>query len=149
MQLTRNFTKVEFDSKYGATMPADVLKNIQELAKNLQVLRDFLGKKITINSGYRRPKYNATIKNASPKSQHILGKAADIVVQGLKPEDVAQTIEKLIAQGKLKQGGIGVYDTFVHCDIRGTKARWDFRLKKSSLWRHFAYLWYYCLFSFH
>lgn len=130
MQLTKNFIKKEFDSKDGAPMPADVLKNIQELANNLQVLRDYLGKTISINSGYRSPKYNATIKNASPKSQHILGKAADIVIQGLKPEDVAQTIEKLIAQGKLRQGGIGIYDTFVHYDIRGTKARWDFRLKK-------------------
>lgn len=130
MQLTKNFTKAEFDSKDKAEMPVAVFKNIQQLANNLQVLRDFIGKKITINSGYRSQKYNATIKNASPKSQHILGKAADIVVEGVNPEVVAQTIEKLIAQGKLKQGGVGIYDTFVHYDIRGSKARWDFRLKK-------------------
>lgn len=128
-QLTNNFSKSEFDSKDGSTMPADVLKNIQELAKNLQVLRDFLGKKITINSGYRSPKYNATIKNASPNSQHILGKAADIVIQGVSPKKVAQTIENLIKEGKMKQGGIGIYKTFTHYDIRGVKARWDFSKK--------------------
>lgn len=129
MQLTKNFKKAEFDSKDGAQMPVDVLKNVQDLANNLQVLRDYLGKTISINSGYRSKARNAKV-GGSPKSQHILGKAADIVVMGVKPEVVAQTIEKLIAQGKLRQGGIGIYDTFVHYDIRGTKARWDFRLKK-------------------
>ena len=59
-----------------------------------------------------------------------MGKAADIVVEGVNPEVVVQIIEKLIAQGKLKQGEVGIYDTFVHYDIRGSKARWDFRLKK-------------------
>ena len=33
-------------------------------------------------------------------------------------------IEKLIKEGKMKQGGIGIYKGFIHYDIRGTKARW-------------------------
>ncbi|MFJ1323292.1 YcbK family protein [Capnocytophaga canis] len=130
MQLTQNFTKSEFDSKDGAVMPQEVLKNIKELARNLQVLRDVLGKRITINSGYRSPAYNAQIRGAASNSQHMYGRAADIVVQGIAPEKVAQTIETLIAQGKMKQGGLAVYDSFVHYDIRGQKARWDYRLKK-------------------
>jgi hypothetical protein len=34
-------------------------------------------------------------------------------------------IENLIAQGKIIEGGVGIYPTFVHYDIRGTKARWS------------------------
>lgn len=129
MQLTINFSKKEFDSKDGAEMPSDVLPNVRELAQNLQKLRDYLGKSITINSGYRSPKHNLKV-GGSPSSQHLLGKAADIVVQGMSPIEIAQIIENLIKKGVLKEGGIGIYDTFVHYDIRGKKARWDFRLKK-------------------
>lgn len=129
IQLTTNFTKKEFECRDGSAMPPQVLENVKLLAKELQVLRDFVGKKITINSGYRSKAYNATLKGASPKSQHLLGKAADITIAGMSPKQVAETIEKLIQEGKMKQGGIGIYKTFTHYDIRGVKARWDFSKK--------------------
>ncbi|MGV4419604.1 hypothetical protein ACQ1QE_10610 [Ornithobacterium rhinotracheale] len=52
------------------------------------------------------------------------GKAADIRVDGVTPERLASIIERLIYNGKMKQGGLGIYPTFVHYDIRGTKTRW-------------------------
>ena len=58
-----------------------------------------------------------------------MGNAADIVVQGMTPKKVAQFIENLIKEGKMKQGGVGIYDTFTHYDIRGVRARWDFSNK--------------------
>ncbi|MFJ1490943.1 YcbK family protein [Capnocytophaga canis] len=129
MQLTKNFTKKEFECRDGSAMPPQALENVKQLAQQLQVLRDFVGKKITINSGYRSKAYNATLKGASPKSQHLLGKAADIVIEGMTPKQVAEIIENLIKEGKMKQGGIGIYKTFTHYDIRGVKARWDFSNK--------------------
>ncbi|MDO4782631.1 MAG: D-Ala-D-Ala carboxypeptidase family metallohydrolase [Capnocytophaga felis] len=128
MQLTTNFTKQEFECRDGSAMPSEALENVKLLAKELQVLRDFVGKNIVINSGYRSPSYNKRVGGA-PKSQHLLGKAADITITGMTPKQVAQAIEKLIAQGKMKQGGIGIYKTFTHYDIRGVKARWDFSKK--------------------
>ncbi|WP_172918359.1 YcbK family protein [Capnocytophaga canis] len=125
MQLTKNFTKQEFECRDGSAMPPQALENVKQLAQQLQVLRDYLGKKITINSGYRSKAYNATLKGASPKSQHLLGKAADIVIEGMSPKKVAETIENLIKEGKMRQGGIGIYKTFTHYDIRGVRARWD------------------------
>ncbi|GIJ95163.1 hypothetical protein CAPN002_23810 [Capnocytophaga stomatis] len=128
MQLTKHFKKQEFECRDGSAMPSEVLENVKLLAQELQVLRDFLGKNIVINSGYRSLNYNKRVGGA-PKSQHLLGKAADITIAGLSPKKVAETIEKLIAQGKMKQGGIGIYKTFTHYDIRGVKARWDFSKK--------------------
>lgn len=55
----------------------------------------------------------------------MLGKAADITIQSLKPAEVFVLIEELIDMGHLLQGGLGLYDTFVHYDIRKTKARWN------------------------
>lgn len=123
MKLTKNFSKSEFDSKDGSQMPAEVLHNIQKVANQLQALRDFLGKSITINSGYRSPAHNKRIGGVR-NSQHVKGTAADIVVSGMNTKEVAKAIETLIARGDMLQGGIGVYPTFVHYDIRKTKARW-------------------------
>lgn len=122
-KITANFSLEEFKCKDGSDIPNDVLPNIIELAKNLQVLRDYLGKSITINSGYRSPKYNAKIGGVK-NSQHVKGKAADIVVKGMTPKEVALVIEGLIEKGKMKQGGLGIYPNFTHYDIRGIKARW-------------------------
>lgn len=126
MRLTKNFFKSEFDSKDGALMPKDVFYNILKLAIQLQTLRDYLGKPIKINSGYRSPEHNKAIGGVK-NSQHVLGKAADIVVKGVKPEQLAVIIERLIDEGHMLQGGIGIYNTFLHYDIRRTRARWDYR----------------------
>jgi uncharacterized protein YcbK (DUF882 family) len=122
-KITNNFSLQEFNSKCGRAIPNNVLPNIIELAKNLQVLRDAVAKPITITSGYRSPERNAKIKGAK-NSQHLKGTAADIKVTGMTPKEVALVIEGLIEQGKMKEGGIGIYRTWVHYDIRGKKARW-------------------------
>lgn len=123
MQLTPNFNIVEFQCKDGSPVPLKYLGNVTKLAKNLQVLRDYLGEPIRLNSGYRSPVYNARIGGAK-NSQHLLAKAADITVKSKSPKQLAVVIERLIAQGKMSQGGIGVYPGFVHYDCRKTKARW-------------------------
>lgn len=123
MKITAHFSLSEFNSKDGAVMPQQVKKNVTALAQNLQVLRNHLNLPVIITSGYRSPAYNKRVGGVA-NSQHLLGTAADIQVKGLSPKAVAKAIESLIASGKMQQGGIGVYATFTHYDIRGTKARW-------------------------
>ena len=123
MKLTENFSKEEFDSKDGAEMPCDVLENISKLATQLQILRDYTNLPININSGYRSVEHNRDIGGTS-KSQHILGKAADIVIKGMTPDETRALIEFLIDNEILNIKGLGSYDTFTHLDIRDEKARW-------------------------
>lgn len=124
MQLTKNFTRQEFDCKDGTIVPDKYLENCRKVAKNLQVLRDTLKVPITITgSGYRTPSHNAKVGGAK-NSQHLYCNAADINAKGYTPKKLASEIEKLIASGKMEQGGIGIYKGFVHYDRRGTKARW-------------------------
>lgn len=123
MKLTKNFDLSEFACKDGTQVPSVLWDNVQLLADNLQVLRDFLNEPVRLNSGYRTPKYNAKIGGAR-NSQHLLAKAADITVKTKTPKQLAAIIEKLIAANKMKQGGLGVYPGFIHYDVRGTKARW-------------------------
>ena len=42
MQLTKNFNRQEFDCKDGTKVPDEFLPNVQEVANNLQILRDYL-----------------------------------------------------------------------------------------------------------
>ena len=122
MKLTTNFNLSEFN-KHNFTITDTIFQNIFELAKNLQVLRDEVKKPIKITSGYRNAEFNSKIKGAK-QSRHITGEAADLKIEGYTPKQVAAIIEKLIAAGKMKQGGLGIYSTWIHYDIRLTKARW-------------------------
>ena len=123
MKLTKNFSLEEFYCNDGTPVPDNLLCNVQELAENLQVLRDYFGIPITVNSGYRHEQYNKSVGGAK-NSQHLLAKAADIVIAGNTPKNVKDAIEKLIKEGKMKNGGIGLYSRFVHYDFRNTPARW-------------------------
>jgi uncharacterized protein YcbK (DUF882 family) len=122
MQITKNFNLNEFNSKCGRPMPSNVRANIIELAKNLQVLRDEVNRPISITSGYRSPETNAKVKRSKEQSTRSRD-CGRLKVQGMTPKEVAPIIEKLIKDGKMKQGGIGIYPSWVHYDIRGTKAR--------------------------
>ena len=128
MKLTKNFTKAEFDSKDGAVMPMYVYSNVLKLAGELQRLRDVVNKPIRINSAYRSPEHNAKVGGAV-NSQHLFGRAADITIKDFTPKQVFDLIEGMIVFGDMLQGGLGLYKTFVHYDVRGTKARWDFSNK--------------------
>ena len=123
MQLTKNFKLSEFRCRDGPDVPEELMANVQELAENLQVLRDHLGKPITIISGYRSPKYNRRIGGAR-KSQHLLARAGDMKIKGLTPAEIKDIIVSLIKEGKMKAGGGGLYTTFVHYDVRGFNRRW-------------------------
>jgi uncharacterized protein YcbK (DUF882 family) len=123
-QLTRNFTIEEFDCKDGTPVPAQYENNVTKLAQNLQALRDHLKEPVRITgSGYRTPRHNRAVGGAS-NSQHLFANGADINVKSRSPRQLATIIEKLIKEGKMEEGGIGVYKGFLHYDRRGTKARW-------------------------
>lgn len=126
MKLTKNYSTEDFDCKDGTPVPQKYYANVKALAENLEVLNDELDTVMRISgSGYRTPTHNAKVSK-STKSQHLTASAADISSPEHNPIMIIATIERLILEGKMKQGGTGLYASFVHYDIRGTKARWKF-----------------------
>lgn len=116
--LSPNFTRDEFACRCGCGFD----KVSPELVAALQLLRSKLNRPITISSGCRCKKYNASAQvGGSKNSQHLLGTAVDIVVEGLTTTRVAQVAETIPA---FANGGIGVYSTWVHLDVRHGRARW-------------------------
>ena len=85
----------------------------------LETIRAHFGAAVTINSGYRTPEYNAKVGGVA-RSQHCYGTAADIVVKGQTPEAVAAFARTLMPDW----GGVGVYKSFTHIDVREARADW-------------------------
>ena len=67
---------------------SQVLGNIKALVLNvLDPLRARIGRPIIITSGYRSQRVNELV-GGSKTSQHLLGKAADIHIQGYTPQQM-------------------------------------------------------------
>ena len=121
--ITKNFSIEEFQCKCGCNMPEFVKKNVIELAENLQIIRDEVGR-LDLTNAYRCKDHNSDV-GGSTSSQHLVGKAADVKSESIKPKEMAQIVNDLMKNEKIKTGGIGIYNTFTHIDIRGVRARWS------------------------
>ena len=118
-QITEHFRVYEFACSDGS----DVVFISTALVEILENIRVHFGAAVTVTSGYRTVSYNASVKGSSPKSQHCSGLAADIWVEGHTPAEVYAYADKLLGE----HGGLGIYNTFVHVDVRADKSRFDYR----------------------
>lgn len=118
IRLSRHFMLSEFECKDGN----HEVKVTKELVDKLEILRYYLdGRPIVITSAYRTPEYNDKV-GGSPNSKHKEGIAVDIrIPEGFTIEEVA---EKAIEAGF---SGIGLYNSWIHLDVRAFDARWDNR----------------------
>ena len=119
-KLSENFNSLEFDC-HGSGCCSETIIN-PKLVEYVQKIRDHFGKSITITSGYRCPVHNKRIGGATG-SRHSKGDAADIVVAGVAPREVAKYAESIGIKG------IGLYETnadghFTHVDTRDVKSFW-------------------------
>ena len=113
--LSANFKVREF----ACTDGSDPVFVSDKLVEILQEIRSHFGRAVTINSGFRTAAKNKSVGGAA-NSQHLYGMAADITVKGVSPSRVAAFAETLLPN----TGGIGIYGTFTHIDVRATKSRW-------------------------
>jgi len=120
--ITANFTSGEFDCK-GKNCRCTVTRVDSRLARKLQMLRRLTGKPITISSGNRCPGHNRDVGGSS-SSYHLntKGRAADIIVTGMSPAQMARLAQETGFTG------IGRYDgtagRFVHVDVRPSPYFW-------------------------
>ena len=113
VRVSENFHLREFECKDGSHQV--VLHS--ELLQRLQDLRSSLGRPVYITSGYRNREHNARV-GGSPNSYHLRGMAADIRVPGVSSQDLAAAAREAGFRG------IGIYNSFVHVDVRANRAEW-------------------------
>jgi len=124
-----------------ATLDTRLLEKLElvmaEVAKHAG--RSGASPRITVNSGFRPPSYNRTVKGAARDSRHQYGDAADVKIDvnrdGRFTMDevrlVARAVETVEREHPDLAGGMGVYagkrlrSPYVHIDARGRRARWN------------------------
>lgn len=124
--LSKNFNRHEFECQ-GKDCCEHSAPVHPELIDGLQILRDMVGHRIDISSGFRCKRHNRK-ENGSKNSFHTLGMAADIACfdkktgeQIISPEKLAQLAELVTA---FNTGGIGLYKWGIHVDVREHMTRW-------------------------
>lgn len=113
---SKHFSAKEFSCKCGCGY---VYKNDALLAALEDVRQHFGGRPVIINSGCRCRAHNREV-GGKENSRHLYGEAADIVVKGVSPAEVANYCDSVIGD----RGGVGRYLSFTHIDVRGCYARW-------------------------
>lgn len=128
--ITQHFSLNEFACHDGTPYPTEwIADRLKPLCDTLEAIREAGGYvSITINSGFRTPDYQQRLWEKSAKdgtvapgdtSEHPEGRASDIVHATLSPLQLFNLILRLFEQGKLPHlGGVGLYPTFVHVDIK-------------------------------
>lgn len=112
----KHFVLSEFQCKDGT----DILLLHPSLVRHLNVLREYFGVSCRINSGFRTHAHNRN-EGGSTDSRHLYGMAADIVLDGVSPDRVADYAEEV------DFGGVGKYHDFTHVDVWLEERRWDNR----------------------
>ena len=112
--LTRHFNPKEF-----VCPCCGIVKINPHLFAVLEFIRLYFKKPVYITSGYRCELYNKRV-GGRLKSKHLLGDACDIYIEGIAPEQIYDLLNLTFP----KTYGIGLYETFVHVDVRPNRARW-------------------------
>lgn len=118
------FDTKEFESRDGAKSPYGETVLRPEAVALLNRIRRAWGRPIIVNSAYRSPEHNKAVGGV-PNSYHVQGLAADIRPE--RQDDLPELQDLCLELNG--DGGVGLYNTFVHVDARGIKARWDNRGK--------------------
>jgi uncharacterized protein YcbK (DUF882 family) len=110
--VTKNFSFAEFACSCGKCSFVGGYQIDQKLVRDLQAIRDHLGKPLKINSGLRCDSYNRSLGGVS-RSYHLTGRAADV--------HCTSSIDRhIIVKMALNMGlTVGVAKTFIHLDNRG------------------------------
>jgi len=114
LKLSPNFNLNEFHCKCNYSECRMTYLD-SDLVSYLERKRQDIGKPIHINSAYRCVQHNKKI-GGKKGSIHLTGKAADIVIHNESMPSVSRFFEDA--------DGLGVYNSFLHVDVRGYKARW-------------------------
>ena len=128
-RLSKHFVVEEFDCHNGTKVQRRDYDGLKFLCRTfLEPLRAKFGP-VKVMSGYRTKAYNRKIGGAS-RSFHVYtehdgnDQAADLICQRGTPRQWHAFLNAIRKKKRGGKGGLGLYGTFVHCDIRDYKSDW-------------------------
>lgn len=126
-QLSTHFTLDELRCRCGCALPAGAQETLRSVALALEVLREAIGVPVEVISGHRCEARNRKIGGARA-SMHLRAVAVDVQAQGFNGRQLRSVMERLIAERRVPDGGLGVYGDrprTLHYDQRGVRVRWE------------------------
>lgn len=127
--LSPHFNRSEFACNCGCKQTAvdyALLTVLERLRKRVEAYRP--DSYITVTSGNRCVEYNEKVQKEansdyvpySSRSKHMYSIAADIQVKGWSPEEIFEILDEWYPD----MYGMGLYQSFVHIDVRAGMTRW-------------------------
>lgn len=105
--ITANFKVKEFACKDGS----DTIIIHEDFVQKLQQIRNHFGRAVNINSAYRTREHNKR-EGGSSNSYHIKGRAFDLAIKGVNPNDMARYAQSIGINGIIR------YPWGIHVDSR-------------------------------
>ncbi|RZA09253.1 MAG: DUF882 domain-containing protein [Proteobacteria bacterium] len=126
----------ELPYEKGGNCDDTLVKNDQKFLKALKAIKDKTGRKPTLTSCRRSQARQNAIRQslgcganncrgrAAKTSQHTVGTAADIRIQGMSGRGICDLLGKI--RDSIGYGGVGAYgDGSGHLDMRPSKCAWN------------------------
>lgn len=114
--VSKHFSRREFACADGCGFEA-VDAELLDIAEQL---REKIGA-FTPNCACRCLEHNRNV-GSKDTSFHVKGMAMDIPIKdNIRRQEVYEWLDNWVL---FERGGLGLYDTFIHIDLRRTKARW-------------------------
>lgn len=108
------------------TPPEALWPNILPTVRLVEAIREKFGPTV-VRSAYRSVEYNIAVYEEIGRrptdSEHSRNTAIDFSCEKGTPAEWLAELKAMRAAG-LFQGGLGLYNTFVHVDTRGVNAEW-------------------------
>jgi uncharacterized protein YcbK (DUF882 family) len=124
MKISKNFTVDEY--AHSGKKEFEISRIDPDLVACNQRIRDFVGKPVLIESGYRTFTYNIEVYNRMHKkptrSPHSSGWATDIKIRNMSGQRIAEIALDVCGPNI----GIGIGPGYAHIDVRGYFAIWKY-----------------------
>jgi uncharacterized protein YcbK (DUF882 family) len=128
-RLSKHFVVEEFDCRNGTRVQRRDYKGLSYLCRvYLEPLRKKYGP-VSVHSGYRTAAYNASV-GGERNSYHIYpahdgnDQAVDFSCARGTPAQWHAFLNGIRRRKRNGRGGLGLYRTFVHADVRDYQANW-------------------------
>lgn len=135
-RLSPHFVATEFHRGHGWAVPNQSrARYVRLCVETLEPLREASGGPLRVISGERsraKGNYGSSVSSSRhlppaerQKPPAFADAAADLISSLLTPRQLAELALRLMLEGRIPPGGVGVYPSFTHIDNRGTVATWE------------------------
>lgn len=122
VRLSPHFLLSELRCHDGTAVPLKFWKNARAICARAEALRTKVGGPLIVTSGFRTVQWNKKVGGARG-SYHLTASALDLTSRTVSAPVMHAAYLELIKAGVVPDGGLGLYENWIHIDL-GPRRRW-------------------------